>query len=48
MGSDRRTVPVRAGFGSQLLNNILARQLNGAVDLTYEPAGLRARITLDI
>jgi len=41
-------VPVRAGFGSQLLNNILARQLNGAVDLTYEPAGLRARITLDI
>jgi PAS domain S-box-containing protein len=41
-------VPVRTGFGSQLLNNILARQLNGAVDLTYEPAGLRARITLDI
>jgi PAS domain S-box-containing protein len=42
------STPARSGFGSQLLNNILARQLNASIDLIYDPAGLHARIELDI
>ena len=32
--------PKRKGFGSQLLQKILAKQLNGKIDVAYEPLGL--------
>ena len=40
--------PTRSGFGSQLLKNILARQLKGEVDVSYAPAGLRVRVKADM
>jgi two-component sensor histidine kinase len=36
--------PERSGFGTLLLNQILAMQLNGQVVMEYETAGLRATI----
>lgn len=42
------TPPVRTGFGSQLLNNILAQQLNGEVVSDYAPQGLNVLIKSDI
>ncbi len=34
--------PTREGFGSKLIRNTIAYDLGGAVDIGYEPAGLRA------
>lgn len=34
------TPPVRRGFGSRLIEGGLARELNGTVHLSYEPAGV--------
>lgn len=39
-------VPKRKGFGSQLLQKILAKQLRGSVDLSYEPSGLVVTIKM--
>ena len=40
--------PTRRGFGSQLLNNILARQLKGEIKIDYAPTGLTVSIVTDI
>ncbi|MDQ0391455.1 sensor histidine kinase [Labrys monachus] len=41
-------IPARSGFGSQLLNNILARQLNGEVQVKFEATGLDVTIRADL
>lgn len=38
------TAPSRQGFGTRMLSRALARELNGTVTLTYDPAGLRCLI----
>lgn len=38
--------PKKKGFGSQLLQKILAKQMNGTVDIAYEPEGISVRIRL--
>lgn len=40
--------PTRKGFGSRLLEHVLARQIDADVALDYHPAGLRARIVLPL
>ena len=40
--------PERRGFGSRLLEQGLARELDGEVSLRYEPKGLKGRIRLPI
>ena len=32
--------PTRRGFGSRLIENLLAAELNGKVNISYEPSGL--------
>ena len=39
------STPVRKGFGSRLLEDLLVRDLGGATKLVYEPTGLRCTIT---
>ncbi|WP_414087767.1 PAS domain S-box protein [Rhizobium sp. BR 314] len=34
------TPPTRKGFGSRLIENLLAAELNGQVNITYDPGGL--------
>lgn len=36
--------PSRQGFGSNLLRRLVERQLNGSVDMRFDPAGLRVTI----
>jgi two-component sensor histidine kinase len=33
--------PQRTGFGSQVIDSILTRSINGRVTLDYDPSGLR-------
>ena len=40
--------PAQRGFGSRLLERNLPRQLGGQVDLQFDPAGLRAAITVPL
>jgi two-component sensor histidine kinase len=40
--------PERRGFGSRLLEQGLARELDGEVDLRYEKKGLTGRIRLPV
>jgi PAS domain S-box-containing protein len=40
--------PAHRGFGSRLIENGLARELNGAVKLTYEPTGLICTIDVPL
>jgi two-component sensor histidine kinase len=39
-GGPAVTAPTRLGFGSRLIQNLLARDFGGAVDLRYDPAGV--------
>jgi len=38
----------RAGFGTKLINMVIARQLNGEVQQTFDPAGLHARLIVPL
>lgn len=38
--------PMRKGFGSRLVSDAIPRQLGGAVQLDYDPQGVRCRITI--
>ena len=38
--------PTHSGFGSQLIEGALARELKGAVSLTYEPTGVVCQIVM--
>jgi PAS domain S-box-containing protein len=40
--------PMRLGFGSRLLGRPLATELNGAVELSFAPAGVRCAIRLPL
>ena len=40
--------PTRTGFGSQLMLNIIGRQLKGSVSMDFEPEGLQARISVPL
>jgi two-component sensor histidine kinase len=40
--------PTRRGFGSRLLETALARELDGDVRLTFDPAGLSCRLTMRV
>lgn len=40
--------PTRKGFGSTLLERLLARQLEGTVEVAYPPEGARVRIEAEI
>jgi PAS domain S-box-containing protein len=42
------TTPARQGFGSQLLDVVLPRQLNATTEVDYRPEGLRVRVTLPL
>ena len=37
--------PVRSGFGSRLIEFSAEQGLGGAVDLKFEPTGLKAQVT---
>jgi two-component sensor histidine kinase len=38
----------RAGFGTKLINMVIARQLNGEVQQSFDPAGLHARLIVPL
>ncbi|MFL6796711.1 MAG: GAF domain-containing protein [Xanthobacteraceae bacterium] len=38
----------RAGFGSRLINMVIERQLNGEVEQSFGPSGLKARLTVPL
>lgn len=40
MGGPRVSEPTRRGFGSRLIESLLAAELKGEVNITYDPAGL--------
>ena len=40
--------PSVTGFGSRLITRVLKDDFNGTVELSYEPAGLRCRLTTPI
>jgi PAS domain S-box-containing protein len=44
-GGPAVSAPTRRGFGSQLIEGSIVRELNGSVELSYEPTGLRARLS---
>jgi len=39
---------IRPGFGSRLINMVIERQLNGRAEQHFEPAGLRAKLTVPL
>jgi two-component sensor histidine kinase len=39
------TPPTHKGFGSQLLEELIVRDLSGDTRLNYDPSGLRCRIS---
>ncbi|MDR7124276.1 HWE histidine kinase domain-containing protein [Pseudotabrizicola sp. 4114] len=39
------TAPTHKGFGSTMIEQVMAMQINGQVTMTYEPSGLHCRIT---
>jgi two-component sensor histidine kinase len=47
-GGPAVTQPTRKGFGSQLIERVVTRQLQGEVVTAFEPDGLRARITFPL
>ncbi len=42
------SLPSRRGFGSQLLQRVLGTQVDGSVDVVYDPAGLQVQIDLPL
>jgi two-component system CheB/CheR fusion protein len=40
--------PTRRGFGSRLIENVLAAELEGAVTVAYEPSGLTCTISMPL
>ncbi len=40
--------PSRQGFGSRLINQTIVRELQGSVDMTYNPDGLHATLTVPL
>jgi two-component sensor histidine kinase len=40
--------PTRKGFGSQLIERVVTRQLQGEVRTAFEPDGLKARIAFPL
>ncbi|MFC3173115.1 sensor histidine kinase [Novosphingobium bradum] len=40
--------PTRTGFGTRLIGNSVTRQLEGEVDLAYDPAGLTCRMNFPL
>src|SRR4029079_4050771 len=47
-GGPTVAAPSRKGFGSQLLDVVLPRQVNAATEVNYQPDGLRVRVTLPL
>ena len=41
-------LPTREGFGSQLLNRVLSRQVGAKVDIAFDPDGLRITVALPL
>lgn len=46
LGGPPVTTPKHKGFGSTLISTVTARQLNGTVTVTYDPAGIIAKAKL--
>jgi two-component sensor histidine kinase len=40
--------PSRQGFGSRLIQQTIVRKLQGSVNMTYNPDGLRATLTMTL
>jgi two-component sensor histidine kinase len=40
--------PSRQGFGSRLINQTIVRELQGSVNMTYNPDGLHATLTIPL
>jgi hypothetical protein len=40
--------PTRRGFGSKLIHDVLPQNPEWAVDVSFEPAGLKVRIRLHL
>jgi len=47
-GGPAVSTPSDTGFGSRLITRVLKDDFNGTVELSYEPAGLRCRLTTPI
>src|SRR5689334_4992008 len=47
-GGPAVATPSRKGFGSQLLDIVLPRQVNAVTEVDYRPEGLRVRVTLPL
>jgi two-component sensor histidine kinase len=47
-GGPAVSAPSGTGFGSRLITRVLKDDFNGTVELSYEPAGLRCRLTTPI
>ena len=47
-GGPAVTAPARKGFGTRLIEQGLARELGGTVELVYDPAGLRCLIDVPL
>jgi PAS domain S-box-containing protein len=47
-GGPAVTAPSRKGFGSQLLDVVLPRQVNAVTEIDYRQEGLRVRVTLPL
>src|SRR5689334_6898530 len=47
-GGPAVATPARKGFGSQLLDVVLPRQVNAVTEVDYRPEGLRVRVTLPL
>jgi PAS domain S-box-containing protein len=46
LGGPAVSVPKQKGFGSTLISTVTARQLNGSVNVTFDPAGIIAKVRL--
>ncbi|MBB2839009.1 UNVERIFIED_ORG: PAS domain S-box-containing protein [Rhizobium etli] len=47
-GGPRVEAPTRRGVGSRLMERCIERDLGGAIDLAYEPAGVSCRISIPL
>jgi PAS domain S-box-containing protein len=46
LGGPPVSLPKQKGFGSTLISTVTARQLNGSVNVTFDPAGIIAKVQL--
>ncbi|KSV66609.1 hypothetical protein N185_32600 [Sinorhizobium sp. GW3] len=48
VGAPRCLPPTRRGFGSRLIERLLAAELNGTVKITYDPKGVACEIDANL